>query len=139
MPLIRRSFPSQPFFRVLEHHLTTLAASGNPWRLACRSGAWNPSLAEALKETLPGFAELRLLPLTREGAGELAAEVGAGPREFTDALVRANLGRLAASPMRLRAAAHHWVPTGELPDSQASRHADIPLGFALDQRQREPC
>ena len=107
-------------FRVLEHHLTTSAASGVRWRLACRPAAWDPLLAEALRESLPGTAELRLLPLTRVGAGELAAEVGVEPGEFIDALIRANLGRLAASPMRLRAAARHWVSTGELPDSQAS-------------------
>jgi hypothetical protein len=107
-------------FRVLEHHLTTSAASGVRWRLACRPAAWDPLLAEALRESLPGFAELRLLPLTRVGAGELAAEVGVEPGEFIAALIRANLGRVAASPMRLRAAARHWVSTGELPDSQAS-------------------
>ena len=107
-------------FRVLEHHLTTPAASGVPWRLACRPAAWDPLLAEALRESLPGFAELRLVPLTRVAAGELAAEAGAEPGEFIDALIRAKLGRLAASPMRLRAAARHWASTGELPDSQAS-------------------
>jgi hypothetical protein len=107
-------------FRILEHHLTAPAASSVPWRLACRPAAWNPRLAEALSKSLPGFAELRLLPLTRDGAAELVAEAGAEPGQFIDALLRADLGRLAASPMRLGAAARQWVTTGELPGSQAS-------------------
>ena len=107
-------------FRILEHHMTAPTASGVLWRLARRPAAWSPRLAETLSESLPGFAELRLLPLTRDGAAELVAEAGAEPGEFIDALLRADLGRLAASPMRLGAAARQWVMTGELPGSQAS-------------------
>lgn len=107
-------------FRILEQELTAPAAVGVSWRLACRPAAWNPALAAALKASFPGFAELRLLPLTRASARELVASVGTDPDEFLDALVRANLGRLAASPMRLRAAAEQWISTGELPDSQVS-------------------
>jgi hypothetical protein len=126
-------------FRVLEHHLTTAAASGVPWRLACRPAVWDPLLAEALRGTLPGFAELRLLPLTRVAARELAAEVGAEPGDFLDALIRANLGRLAASPMRLHAAACHWVSTGELPDNQATAiRFEVEQLLAETDRRRRP-
>jgi hypothetical protein len=107
-------------FRILEQHLTAPTAARIPWRLACRPAAWNPALAAALKGSLPAFAELRLLPLTRGGAGEVAADAGADPDKFLGALIRANLGRLAASPMRLRAAAEQWRSTGELPASHVS-------------------
>ena len=105
-------------FRILEQHLTTEEARQVLWRLACRPAAWNPALAEALRASLPGFEELKLLPLTRAATGEIAAAVGADPSQFLDALTRAGLGRLAASPIRLRAAASQWVSTGDLPEYQ---------------------
>ncbi len=105
-------------FRILEHHLTTAQAAGVPWRLACRPTAWNPALADALESSLPGFEQLRLLPLTREAVADLVSSTGADPAGFLDELASANLGRLAASPMRLRAAANQWRSTGHLPDSQ---------------------
>ena len=107
-------------FRILEQHLTTEEARQVLWRLACRPAAWNPALAEALRASLPGFEELKLLPLTRAATGEIAAAVGADPSQFLDALTRAGLGRLAASPIRLRAAASQWVSTGDLPEDQLS-------------------
>jgi len=107
-------------FRILEQRLTTEEARHVLWRLACRPAAWNPALAGALRAWLPGFEELKLLPLSRAATGEIAAAVGADPHPFLDALTRASLGRLAASPMRLRAAAGQWVRTGDLPEDQLS-------------------
>jgi hypothetical protein len=107
-------------FRILEQHLTAEEACRVLWRLACRPAAWNPALAEALRASLPGFEELKLLPLTRAATGEIAAAVGADPSQFLDALNRAGLGRLAASPIRLRAAAGQWVSTGDLPGDHLS-------------------
>ena len=115
-------------FRILERHLTTPAAARVPWRLACRPAAWNPALAEALRSALPDFRQLKLLPLTREAAAELVSDVGADPAGFVDALASASLGRLAASPLRMRSAAVQWHRTGRLPDSQLEA-----IRFEIDQ------
>jgi hypothetical protein len=45
-----------------------------PWRLACRPAAWDAGLAAALSGRLPGFRQLRLLPLTRAAARDVASE-----------------------------------------------------------------
>lgn len=135
-------------FRVLEHHLTSIDAAGVPWRLACRPAAWNPALAAALTSSLPAFEQLKLLPLTRQAAADLAAGAGADPAGFLDALISAGLGRLAASPMRLRAAAIQWNLDGRLPASQleairfevdqllTETDAGRPLALLADRRRR---
>jgi len=127
-------------FRILEQHLTTEEARQVLWRLACRPAAWNPALAEALRASLPGFEELKLLPFTRAAAGELAAAAGADPDQFLDALTRAGLGRLAASPIRLRAAASQWASTGDLPEDQLSgiRFEVRQLLAETDRGRRQP-
>jgi len=106
-------------FIVLQDCLTGAQAASVPWRLACRPAAWDGDLAAALGSQLPAFRELRLLPLTRVAAADVASQVTRRPREFVDALVRAGLGGLAASPMRLQSAARQWKDgSGRLPDSQ---------------------
>lgn len=115
-------------FRVLEHYLTSIDAAGVPWRLACRPAAWNPALAVALTASLPAFEPLKLLPLTRQSVADLAAGAGADPAGFLDVLISAGLGRLAASPMRLRAAAIQWNLDGRLPASQLEA-----IRFEVDQ------
>jgi hypothetical protein len=115
-------------FRVLEHCLTTVEAAGVSWRLACRPAAWNPALAAALASSLPAFEQLKLLSLTRQAAADLAKDAGADPAGFLDALVPAGLGRLAASPMQLRAAVAQWQSTGHLPGSQLEA-----IGFEVGQ------
>ncbi len=104
-------------FQVLEQELTTAAARSIPWRLACRPAAWHAGLAVALKNAFPDFRQLKLLPLTRQAAEDFLAGEGISPGPFLDALVRARLGRLSASPQRLRAVAVEWSRTGELPES----------------------
>ena len=104
-------------FRILEHHMTAPTASGVLWRLAPPAGR-SSRLAETLSESLPRFRRLRLLPLTRDGAAELVAEAGAEPGEFIDALLRADLGRLAASP---DAAGCRSPPVGD--DGRAARQS----------------
>ena len=104
-------------FRVLEQELTTAAARGIPWRLACRPAAWDANLAAALEGSFPGFRELKLLPLTRPAAEEFVASAGISPGPFLEELIKARLGRLAASPQRLRAVAVQWDSTGDLPES----------------------
>jgi hypothetical protein len=56
---------------------------------------------------LPGFQELKILPLSRAAAAALLvrAEV---PDGFLDPVAEAKLGRLAASAMRFEAAAKQW-------------------------------
>lgn len=105
-------------FGILARELTTAGARGVRWRLACRPAAWDAGLAAALRNAFPGFQEVRLLPLTRSGAWELVADAGVSPSDFLTALVQARLGRLAASPQRLRATAMYWSgKQRELPKS----------------------
>ncbi len=127
-------------FRILEQHLTTEEARQVLWRLACRPAAWNPALAEALRASLPGFEELKLLPLTPVATGKIAAALGADPHRFLDALTRANLGRLAASPIRLRATASQWASTGDLPEDHLSaiRFEVRQLLAETDRGRRQP-
>jgi hypothetical protein len=114
-------------FGVLARELTTAAALGIRWRLACRPAAWDAGLAAALKDSFPGFRELRLLPLTRPAAEALVSSAGVDADPFIGALVRARLGRLAASPQWLRATALHWSSTGDLPESQVEA-----ISFEID-------
>jgi hypothetical protein len=107
-------------FFVLEDCLTSAPAVGVAWRLACRPAAWDRALAMALDSSLSDFRQLRLLPLTRAAAAGVAAEVTRRPDDFLDAIVRAGLGGLADSPLRLRSAASQWDKTGRLPGSQLS-------------------
>ena len=104
--------------RILQECLTTADAARVPWRLACRPAAWDRGLAEALRSAHEPFRELRLLPLTRTAATGVAAEDVTDPDGFVDALVSAGLGRLAASPMRLKTVARNWEDTGNLAASQ---------------------
>ena len=105
-------------YGILQECLTTADAARVPWRLACRPAAWDPGLAEALGSCLQPFRELRLLPLTRTAATGVAAEEVSNPDRFVEALVSAGLGRLAASPMRLKTVARNWEDTGNLAASQ---------------------
>jgi hypothetical protein len=107
-------------FQVLEEELTTAAAKDIPWRLACRPAAWDAGLSAALKPAFPDFRQLKLLPLTRQAAEEFVAGEGISPGPLLGALVKARLGRLAASPQRLRAVAVEWDRTGELPESHVA-------------------
>lgn len=102
-------------FRILARELAVPEARQVRWRLACRPAAWSASLADGLRDALPGFEELTLLPLSRAAAAALAARVGAP--DFLDAVVEAKLGRLAASALRMKSAAEQWRRTGRLPES----------------------
>ncbi|QBI18861.1 hypothetical protein ER308_04420 [Egibacter rhizosphaerae] len=103
--------------RVLQEHLAAPEARSAPWRLACRPAAWNPALAEQLGAALPAFEEFRLLPLSRPAARRITAEVVSDPDAFLRALTEARLGRLAATPSQLLAAARQWERSGDLPAS----------------------
>jgi hypothetical protein len=105
-------------YGILQECLTTADAARVPWRLACRPAAWDPGLTEALRSCSRPFRELRLLPLTRAVATGVAAEEVSDPGGFVEALVSAGLGRLAASPMRLKTVARNWEDTGNLAASQ---------------------
>lgn len=105
-------------YRILQECLTTADAASVRWRLACRPAAWDAELAEALGSSLRPFRELRLLPLTRAAAIGVAAEEASDPEGFVRALVSAGLGRLAASPMRMKSVARRWEETGALTASQ---------------------
>jgi hypothetical protein len=101
-------------YRVLEEFLIDPRVTIR-LRLACRPAAWNPAFAEELKASIPNFRQLRLLPLDRTCASRLAEASGADPKEFINAIVRANLGKLSASPRRLGSVAARWAATGNLP------------------------
>ncbi|HEX5405109.1 MAG TPA: toll/interleukin-1 receptor domain-containing protein [Pseudonocardiaceae bacterium] len=104
------------FLRWLENELTTAAARRVPWRLACRSAAWDASLAQVLQRDLPGFAEWKLLPLDRNAAR--TAVEGAIHKDgaaFVQAAVAAGLGRLSGCAGQLIAVARYWDAQGELP------------------------
>ena len=107
-------------FFILEDCLSDAAAAGVPWRLGCRPAAWEGARAAGLDSALPGFRQLRLLPLTRAAATDVVSGVTSSPDRFLEEAVRAGLGRLAASPLRLLSAASQWEVTGHLPDSQLS-------------------
>lgn len=105
---------------ILRECLAEPHAAGVPWRLACGPAAWDAELAQALRSCLKPLRELRLLPLTREAAVAVAAEVIRDPEGFVNAVALARLGRaLAASPRRLQAVARYWEKTrGVLAASQ---------------------
>jgi hypothetical protein len=103
-------------FRVLESALQQHGAKDLRWRFACRPAAWPPGFSTSLR-SLPQFEEYRLLPLTRAAAALVVQSTGVDSDEFIEALIAAKLGRLAASPMQLRAAALQWKQTGQLPTS----------------------
>ncbi len=104
-------------FDIVEQVLTQENARRVAWRLSCRPSAWSPRLGSALRRL--GFDELRVLPLTRSAAREVVTGDVTDADRFLDAVVRANLGRLSASPMQLGAAARQWQETGRLPESHA--------------------
>jgi len=105
-------------YRILQERLAAAEAASVSWRLACRPTAWDTELASAFGSPVRPFQELRLLPLTRAAAVGVAAEEVSDPEGFLNALVTAGLGRLAASPMRLKSVARHWKDTGALTASQ---------------------
>jgi hypothetical protein len=105
-------------YEILRECLNTLEAGRIRWRLACRPAAWDQGIAEALRSSHAPFRELRLLPLTRTAAAGVAAEEVSDPDGFVEALISAGLGRLAASPMRLKTVARDWQGTGNLTASQ---------------------
>jgi hypothetical protein len=107
-------------FYILEGCLSAAPAATVPWRLACRPAAWEGARAAGLDSALLGFRQLRLLPLTRRSARDAVSAVTSNPDGFLDEAVRADLGWLAASPLRLLSAASQWEATGHLPDSQLS-------------------
>ncbi|GLW96084.1 hypothetical protein Misp02_01710 [Microtetraspora sp. NBRC 16547] len=106
-------------FRILEQCLNKASAGEVPWRLSCRPAAWDATLARRLAEVVPGFRALRLLPLTRAHAVDLAERLMAQPGSIADpAAMVERLGRLASTPGGLHAAIRRWRKTGSLPDGQ---------------------
>lgn len=99
----------------LEQKLTTPSALGISWRLACRSAAWERSLAGSLRQHLPGFAECKLLPLDRAAAEEAVTVHGFDGAAFIRAVAEARLGRLSACVGQLIATARYWKAAGGLP------------------------
>ncbi|MGW4339029.1 hypothetical protein ACWEK5_40450 [Rhodococcus koreensis] len=92
------------------------------WRFACRPGSWAVNLADGLREAMPGFEELELLPLSLAGIGEMA---GTDTDQFLAAVDHARLTRLLAHPLHARNLLDHWRTSGQLPASrsEAMRHA----------------
>ena len=90
--------------------LTTL------WRLACRPGSWSPDLAKGLRDALPDFRELQLLPLDRSGIDQMA---GTHAQPFWEAVERDGLTNLLARPLDAQVLLNDWRDTGQLPASRS--------------------
>ncbi|NGY65058.1 hypothetical protein G7043_39710 [Lentzea sp. NEAU-D13] len=117
----------------LEDELTSEAARLVPWRLACRSAAWEASLAHVLKDRLPDFTEWKLLPLDRVSAEVLASAQGHDGERFIAAIVEADLGRLSACAGQLLTTAKYWSTKGRLPSGSVEA-----MQFEIDQFLAEP-
>jgi hypothetical protein len=105
------------FLHWLEELLTTPEFVTIPWRLACRSAAWDSTLSGVLRRTMPGFREWSLLPLDREAAEKVVSYCGFNGPEFIRAIVESRLGNLAAGVGQLIAAATYWQEHGRLATS----------------------
>jgi len=85
---------------------TNFGTRGLFLRIACRSGAWSPRLAESLHAWYgTSFEVVELLPLTREGASSLAGQLlndEAATLRFQHELRRPEIELLAARPVTLR-------------------------------------
>jgi len=106
---------------VLQDCLTRPQAAGVPWRLACRPAVWDGELAAALSSRLSRVhAAEAAAAHPRSRCGRRVRSDPACPDDVSfDALVRAGLGGLATSPMRLQSASRQWKDgNGHLPDSQ---------------------
>ncbi|WP_052685261.1 hypothetical protein [Lentzea aerocolonigenes] len=117
----------------LEDELTTEEACLVPWRLACRSAAWEASLGRALMDALPHFVEWRLLPLDRKGAELVVSAAGHSGPEFVVAVVEAGLGRLSACAAQLITTAKYWSRYGRLPSGSVEA-----IQFEIDAFLAEP-
>ncbi|ONI87994.1 hypothetical protein ALI22I_19810 [Saccharothrix sp. ALI-22-I] len=117
----------------LEEELTTEAARSVPWRLACRSAAWEASLTAALKRGLPGFDEWKLLPLDRATAESVVSVQGYDGVRFIEALIDARLGRLSACAGQLLTTARYWTVQGRLPAGSVEA-----MQFEIDRFLAEP-
>ena len=105
--------------RWLATRLTAPAFDAVNWRLACRSAAWETSLADALRRSRERFDEWKLLPLDRDTAQlVVAGRFGDDfdPATFVEALARAGLGSLSACVGQLLTTARYWRSKGRLPE-----------------------
>lgn len=105
------------FGYMLTRLLAEPAASNVWWRIACRPASWSLDLAQGMREAIPGFRELDLLPLD-----DAAIEVMAGPdaTAFRDAVTRAGLTRLLAQPLDTEDLLTQWRSSGQLPASRSA-------------------
>jgi len=89
------------------------------WRLACRSAAWETSLADVLRRSRNDFAEWKLLPLQRVAAQQ-AVHHHYGPdldaAAFIEAVGAARLGTLSACISQLLTTARYWRDNERLPE-----------------------
>lgn len=100
---------------------TNLGTKDLSLRIACRTGAWSPRLAESLHAWYGSdFEAMELLPLTREGASSLADSLlndeGAS-LQFQRELRRPEIELLAARPVTLRMLVK-LLAKEKLPDSR---------------------
>lgn len=90
-------------------------------RIACRTGAWSPRLAESLHDWYGlNFEVVELLPLTRESASSLAGQLlndETAALRFQHELRRPEIELLAARPVTLRMLVK-LVAREKLPDSR---------------------
>ena len=105
------------FGYMLTRLLAEPAATNVSWRIACRPASWSLDLAQGMRDAIPGFRELDLLPLD-----DAAIEVMAGPdaTAFRTAVTRAGLTRLLAQPLETEDLFNQWRASGQLPASRSA-------------------
>lgn len=105
------------FLHWLEELLTTPEFVHVPWRLACRSAAWDSTLSGVLRRTMPGFKEWMLLPLDRDAAQNVVSHHDLDGPRFIQVIVESGMGSLAAGAGQLVAAGRYWQDHGRLATS----------------------
>lgn len=105
------------FGYMLTRLLRERAASNVSWRIACRPASWSLDLAQGMKEALPGFQELDLLPLD---AAAIEVMAGSDAGAFRHAVAQAGLTRLLAQPLDAEDLLAQWRTSGRLPATRSA-------------------
>jgi hypothetical protein len=100
--------------RLVNRAMSSSAAGGVAWRLACRPSAWSDGFVDGIGSV----KKLRLLPMTREAARRLLASLDID-EGFLEAISAAGQVRLNASVLHFLAAARRWQAERRLPHVRA--------------------
>ena len=89
-------------------------------RIACRTFGWSRLLEETLKASFTDLRIVGLLPLRREDARAIAAELCDDPEGFLQAVDSARASAFASRPQTLRMLARSFQRDGTLPERAAA-------------------